>query len=188
MKKVVLPIALLILTSACTTLVNNVTKEPFEPDPTETTIGTDIDDLKMDVAIGVNIKKADSRLDASHINVHVYNAVVLLTGEVPSDKLKVLAGDAARNYYGVRQVHNELQIGGNSSIISRTNDSIITGHVKTKMIFNGSVDASDISVITEDGVVYLMGTITRASGAKAASVASNTRGVKKVVRVFEYID
>lgn len=188
MKNFLALITCLIFISGCTTLVNKVTDEPIQPDPTETTIGTDIDDVKMDIYIGVNIKKADPRLDASHINVHVYNAVVLLTGEVPTEELKVLAGDTARAYHGVRQVHNELQLGGNSSIISRTNDSIITGHVKTKLIFERSVDASDIEVITEDSVVYLMGTIKRATGAKAANIASNTRGVKKVVRVFEYID
>ena len=74
-------------------MVNSVVKEPITPDPTSSPIGSDINDIKMDTFIGVNIKKADPALKKAHINVHVYNAIVLLTGEVPTKELRALAGE-----------------------------------------------------------------------------------------------
>ena len=141
----------------------------------------------MRTFIGVNIKKADPQLKKSHINVSVFNALVLLTGEVSSAEMKSLAGDVAREYRGVRQVYNELQIRGKTSIVSRTNDTIISGKIKAKLAFNKEVDYSDLIVITEDSVVYLLGTVTKATGNLAADVARNTSGVRKVVKCLEYV-
>jgi osmotically-inducible protein OsmY len=101
--------------------------------------------------------------------------------------MKSLAGDVAREYRGVRQVYNELQIRGKTSIVSRTNDTIISGKIKAKLAFNKEVDYSDLILITEDSVVYLVGTVTKATGDLAANIARNTSGVRKVVRCLEYV-
>ena len=174
--------------NACTSLVNAVTSEPIQPDPYETSIGTDIDDWQMDTLIGVNIKKASPQLADSHINVSTYNKVVLLTGEVASNELRTLAGTTARNYKGVRQVYNELKLQGSSSLLARTNDSWLTTKVKSKLLANQEIDSSEIEVVTESGIVYLMGVVSRTTANNATVVASHTGGVEKVVRVFEYVD
>jgi len=174
--------------SACTSLINAVTSEPIAPDPSETSIGTDIDDWQMATMIGVNIKKASAQLASSHINVSTYNKVVLLTGEVASSELRTLAGDTARHYKGVRQVYNELKLQGSSSLLARTNDSWLTTKVKSKLLANKEIDSSEIEVVTESGIVYLMGVVSRTSADRATGVASHTGGVVKVVRVFEYLD
>ncbi len=174
--------------SACTSAINAITSEPIQPDPGETSIGTDIDDWQMDTLIGVNIKKASPELASSHINVSTYNKVVLLTGEVASKELRTLAGTTARNYKGVRQVYNELKLQGSSSLLSRTNDSWLTTKVKSKLLANKEITSGEIEVITESGIVYLMGIVTHADADRVATVASHTRGVIKVVRVFEYLD
>ena len=181
-------LALVFVLTGCTTVVNSVTEGPIELDPTDTSVGTSINDIKMDTYIGVNIKKADPSLEKSHINVNVFNAVVLLTGEVPNSTMKVLAGDVAREFNGVRQVHNEIQVRGKSSIVSRTNDSLLTGKIKTKMAFDKQVKATDMQVVTEDSVVYLMGKVRQIDGEAAANIARESSGVRKVVKVFEYID
>ncbi len=188
MRHITVIFLLIFLLSGCTSLVNSVVDKPIEPDPTSSPIGSDLNDLKMDTFIGVNIKKASPALRKAHINVHVYDSVVLLTGEVPDQDLKLLAGNTARAYHGARQVHNELAIRGNSSIVSRTNDTLITAQVKTKLTFDKEVESSNIEVTTEDSVVYLMGKVRRLSGEKATAIASGTSGVRKVVKVFEYVD
>ena len=188
MRQLTLALTLAFFLSGCTSLVNSVVKEPINPDPTDSTLSSNINDIKMDTYIGVNIKKASPALKKSHINVHVVNGVVLLTGEVPNQDLKVLAGNTARAYNGARQVHNELAVRGNSSIVSRTNDSLITAQVKTKLTFDKEVDASNINVTTTDSVVYLMGKVRRLSAEKATAIASGTSGVRKVVKIFEYVD
>ncbi len=174
--------------NGCTTLVDSMTSEPFNPDPTKTGVLASLNDVKMSTFIGVNIKKADPELDDSHINVTTINSVVLLAGEVPSNELKLLAGNVARAYTGVRKVHNELQVRGNSTLVSRTNDSIIAAQIKTKLVFEKQIDSSQINIIAEDGIVFLMGLTTKANGNLAADIASGNSGVRKVVKVFEYVD
>lgn len=176
------------LSSGCTSIIHATTDEPIQPDPTETSLGTDIDDWQLETLIGVNIKKAHPHLESAHVNIHAYNGVILLTGEVPSSEVRTLAGDAARNFRGVRQVHNELQVRGASSLISRSNDTWLSTKVKTKLIANGDVKSSTIKVVTENSIIYLMGLVSHKTADKAAKIASNTRGAQRVVKVFEYVD
>lgn len=173
---------------ACTRTIHAVTDEPIRPDPGNTSVGTNIDDWQIATLVGVNIKKADPGLERAHINVNAHNKVVLLTGEVPSAELRKLAGDTARAYRGVRQVYNELQVQGSSTLLSRANDSWLSTKVKTKLLADKEIDSGRLSVITEGGVIYLMGIVNRAEAERATEVVRNTRGVAKVVRVFEYLD
>ena len=174
--------------AGCTSIIHATTDEPIQPDPTDTSLGTDIDDWQLETLIGVNIKKAHPNLESAHTNIHAYNGVILLTGEVPSTETRTLAGDAARNFRGVRQVHNELQVRGHTSLISRSNDTWLSTKVKTKLIASKEVKSSTVKVITENSVIYLMGLVTHATADKAAQIASTTGGAERVVKVFEYID
>ncbi|MGB2173148.1 MAG: BON domain-containing protein [Porticoccaceae bacterium] len=172
----------------CTSIVNTFTNEPFEPDPTKKGIISGLNDKKMSTYIGVNLKKAAPELDDAHINVTTVNSVVLLAGEVPNNEMKLLAGKVARDFTGVRKVHNELQVRGNTSLVSRTNDKILAAQIKSKLIFEEQVSSSQITVLAEDGVIFLMGITTKANGDLAANIASSNSGVRKVVKVFEYVD
>jgi osmotically-inducible protein OsmY len=174
--------------ASCTTVVNTFTSEPIQPDPTKQGVMSGINDMKMETYIGVNIKKADPALDDANIKVTVVNGIVLLTGEVPTRELKVAAGTVARDYTGVRKVHNELQVRSNSSMVSRSNDSLLSTQIRTKLLFNGEVDSSQVTVVTSDSTVFLIGTTTQENGRMAAEVASNSSGVRKVVKAFEYVD
>ena len=184
---IVLAISAIFLTG-CTTVVNTFTSEPFEPDPTKKGIISSLNDKKMSTYIGVNLKKASPELNDAHINVTTVNSVVLLAGEVPNNEMKRLAGKVAREFTGVRKVHNELQVRGNTSLVSRTNDKILATQIKSKLIFEEQVSASQITVLAEDGVVFLMGVTSKANGDLAANIASSNSGVRKVVKVFEYVD
>lgn len=177
-----------LMLSSCTSTLNAITERPIAPDPGRTSIGTDIDDLQLDTLIGVNIKKASPLLELAHINVTVYNKVVLLTGEAPSEELRTLAGTTARAMRGVRQVHNELRVRSSSSVQERAKDGLLTTRVKVKLLLEKNVPASRIKVVTEGGVVYLMGLLRHDEANRAAIAAANARGATSVVKVFEYID
>lgn len=182
-------LASVIVLGGCTSTLSAVSERPIQPDRSRPSVGTHIDDLQLETLIGVNIKKANSLLDrSSHVNVNAYNRVVLLTGEVPTEEMRTLAGTTARNTRGVRQVHNELQIRGSSSLVARTRDGWLTTKVKTKLINDPEIKSNNIEVITEDRVIYLMGIVTHREGDRVASVASNTAGARRVVKVFEYLD
>lgn len=182
----VLVLIFLWLSSGCSSVIHSVKDEPIRPDPHDRSLGTNIDDFQIETAITVNIRKAHPLLEKSHVNVHSYNGVVLLTGEVANAEIRSLAGDVARKFRGVRQVHNELQIQGSTSLLSRTNDGWLTTKVKSKLIADKTIDSGKIKVITENGVVYLMGIVPATLGDKASRIASTTKGVRKVVKVFEY--
>lgn len=136
--------------------------------------------------------KGESRVaklvgSAGHVNVASFNRKVLLTGEVRDDAMKADVEREIRAVEGVEAVVNELEVMGVSSFTSRSNDSIITGMVKASFVDAKDLYANAIKVVTERGVVYLMGRVTQREGQLAASVASTVSGVHKVVKVFEYI-
>jgi len=135
---------------------------------------------------------AGSRIDDTlkgqgHINVTSYNYTVLLTGEVPTAQAKVDAEKAAGEVPQVKTVVNELQVAGTSSAASRSNDAYITSKVKSNFLGNEKFKPSDIKVVTEAGIVYLLGLVTREEADAATETARGTGGVQKVVRVFEYV-
>ena len=133
-----------------------------------------------------------SRIDEAlkgegHVNVTSYNYTVLLTGEVPTAQAKAEAEKIAAGIAGVRTVVNELQIAGTSSAASRSNDTYITSKVKSNLLGNGKVKPTDVKIVTEASVVYLLGLVTREEADAATEAARGTAGVQKVVRVFEYV-
>lgn len=178
----------LLLSSGCTTLVDATTSKPIELNPGERSLGVRIDDGKLETIASVNINKAHERLDEAPIAVHSYNAVVLLVGQVPNKELRSLAGDTVGKIHSVRQVHNELEVEAPISFLTRSKDTWISTKVKTKLLASRDVEGGRVKVVTENGSVFLMGLVSRAEGNKITEIVRHTGGVKKVVRVFEYID
>jgi osmotically-inducible protein OsmY len=125
--------------------------------------------------------------DTAHVNATSYNLTVLLTGEVPDEAVKKRIAEAVRAIPSVKNVVDETQIAGVSSMASRGNDSLVTSNVKARMLNNKVFNATQVKVVTEAGVVYLMGLVTRAEGEEAVFVTRNTSGVSRVVPIFEYV-
>ena len=121
-----------------------------------------------------------------HVNVTSFNRNVLLTGEVPSEKVKKEIGDLVTGVENVRNVTNEIAVAGISSFMSRSNDALITSKVKGRFMDAGKFQVNHVKVVTENGVVFLLGMVSRKEAEGAVEVASTTCGVKKVVKVFEY--
>ncbi|MEQ1518094.1 MAG: BON domain-containing protein [Usitatibacteraceae bacterium] len=128
------------------------------------------------------------RFKDAHINVTSYNLTVLLTGEVPSEQMKIEVADAIRVIPSVKTVVNELVVGGSSALTSRANDSLITTNAKTRFINNGKFSINHVKVVTEAGTAFLMGIVTRDEGDAATELARTTSGVSRVVKVFEYME
>ena len=122
-----------------------------------------------------------------HVSVTSYNRLVLITGEVPTAADKALAGRTVEGVDNVRSVVNELAVSGSSSLASRSSDTIITGKVKTAFLDAKDLLANSIKVVTERGTVYLMGRVTEREATRATELARSSRGVQKVVRVFELL-
>lgn len=122
-----------------------------------------------------------------HVNVTSYNGIVLLTGEVPAEAAKEDVANIARSTPKVRSVQNELAVGPVTDMNSRSNDTLITSKVKARFVEANKFQINHVKVVTERGVVYLMGVVRRDEADAAANIASTTAGVQRVVKVFEYI-
>ena len=125
--------------------------------------------------------------DSTHINVTSYNRNVLLTGEAPSDIVRTELDRIVAGVENVRGVINEVVVGPTSALTARGNDTLITSNIKARFVDAGSFSAHNVKVVTEANVVFLLGVVTRAEADAAAEVARTSKGVSKVVRVFEYI-
>lgn len=123
----------------------------------------------------------------AHANATSYNRRVLLTGEAPNEETRKKIEEAVRAIQNVREVTNELQVAGASSLASRGSDALVTSNVKARMVNNGRFSPTHVKVVTEAGVVFLMGVVTPAEADAAADVARTTSGVNRVVKVFEYL-
>lgn len=131
--------------------------------------------------------RINERFRESHVNVTSFNRVVLLTGEAQTAQMKADIERLVAEITEVKSVVNELQVAGPSSFGSRSNDTYLTGKVKASFIGADKFSPNDVKVITEAGVVYLMGLVTRKEADDATEAARSTGGVQKVVRVFEYV-
>ncbi len=123
-----------------------------------------------------------------HVNVTSFNLNVLITGEVPEEYTKAEIGKLVSRVDKVRSMNNELVISENSSLVSRSNDSITTSNVKLRFLNNGHFNVEHVKVVTENDTVFLLGIVTHAEADAAAEIASTTSGVKRVVKLFEYLD
>ena len=125
--------------------------------------------------------------DKAHINVTSYNYNVLLTGEVPDAQAKADIEKIVMQVPQVKGSVNELQVAGPATLTSRGNDTYLTGRVKGAFVTENKFQANHVKVVTESAVVYLLGRVTRKEADDATAIARSTSGVKKVVRVFEYV-
>lgn len=186
-----LKLALLpVLFAGCTTiLVETTGPEGLQEDPRERTAGARVEDQAIETRIIVNMKTMEPEFRNANFDVHSYNGVVLLIGQVQSEYLKNRATEIAQQASSkITRIHNELEVAGKTGLLSRSNDMWIGTKVKTQLLADDDVPGGNIQVICENGAVYLMGLITQAEGDRAAALARNVAGVTKVVKVFEYIN
>lgn len=136
--------------------------------------------------------RATSRINAKygdkvHVNVTSYNRMLLLTGEAPTAEIKADVEKIAAGVPNVKSISNELAIAGPSNFGGRSNDSYITSKVKARFVDANKFSAHVVKVVTEAGVVFLLGMVTQAEANAAVEIARTTGGVQKVVRVFEIV-
>ncbi len=122
----------------------------------------------------------------ARISVTSFNYVLLLVGEAPSKSLRIKAQQVVAHVPKVRRIVNQITIGNPINFSTQSNDSWITTQVKTKMLATKGLTSSQIKVITENSIVYLMGIVTKSQAQLASKVASQIKGVTKVATLFEY--
>ena len=146
--------------------------------------GTQLDDGAIESRANTRIGERVG--ERGHINVTAYNRAVLLTGEAWDEATRVEVEKIVAGLPNVRSVTNEIQVSGVSSATSRANDTAITAKVKGQFVNVKGLNPLHVKVVTEAGVVYLLGLVTESEAETATDLARTTGGVRKVVKVFEY--
>jgi osmotically-inducible protein OsmY len=148
------------------------------------TTGTQLDDSGIESRASTRI--GDRFGERAHVNVIAFNRALLLTGEAWDDATRTEIEKVAAAVPNVRSVTNEVQVAGASSATSRANDTAITAKVKGRFVNVKGLNPLHVKVVTEAGVVYLLGLVTETEAETATELARTTGGVRKVVKVFEY--
>lgn len=149
------------------------------------TSGTVVEDEGIEIKAQSRIR--DSLLERAHVNVTSYNRQVLLTGEVPSAQDKQLVEKIVAGVDNVRNIVNELEVLGNSTLAQRSSDSLVTGRAKAALLDSQDLFANAFKLTTERGTTYMMGRVTQREAKRATDIISATTGVQRVVRVLEII-
>lgn len=130
--------------------------------------------------------KADPELKrGAHIAVATKNREVLLIGEVSSPQQRFEAEKLMQNIGGIKRIYNAITISGPISLLTQSSDGWITTKVKSDMAITKRLPSGKIKVVTQNGVVYLMGHVTEQQASMATNIARRTAGVQKVVKLFD---
>ena len=151
-------------------------------------LGNIIDDTRIETTGLVRLRRAGEGLKDGHLGVTSFRGVVLLTGQVRDEESKALASEVLSGIEDVKSVYNELTISGPTALLARSADAVVTSKVKARLVASEDVRGLEIKVVTENGAVYLLGTVTRAEGEAATAAARAVGGVERVVRIFSYSD
>ena len=150
----------------------------------------DAETVLNDRAISLDVEKAiytDKAIkNQIHVSVTSYNGAVLLTGEVATNNIRQQVVSHAQHVQHVRKIYNETIVGPSADHQSRRQDLKITTKVKAGLIAAKEINGMHFKVATENQVVYLMGIVSQKEGDIAAIVTQKVRGVKQVVKLFEY--
>lgn len=138
-------------------------------------------DAWIDIQAATPLSEIGTTKDA-HIIANAFNGRVLLTGEVATEADKQKATDVVKAISGVKGVDNQLTVGPVTALDVRNNDSFITSKVKSRLVGDNPELANAFKVITENGVVYVLGILTQSELERGVEITRTTAGVQRVVK------
>lgn len=181
-------LAATILLAGCVSWIAPLSDRTVDRNHGTRTLGSKIEDEAIERKTYLNIVRGAPDLAQARLVATSWNGQLLLVGQVPSDAGKQRAEAIARDVRHVLHVHNELVVGAPVSLLVRMSDGWITTRVKARLLFGPDVPGRRVKVVTENGVVYLMGLLTREESDTVVNAARGVYGVQKIVKIFEYVD
>ena len=176
-----------LILNGCATITGSVTDEPIQPDPQGRTMGEVIDDKNLRTRLLVNLVKLDERFEEANVDIHINAGIVLLVGQVPTENLINQATTLLKNDPQVKAIHNHLSAEPNLSTGLKANDKWLSVKTRSRMFTTDYFPSSNIDIVVQKGIVYLMGRVNQNTAEQAVQIASEVNGVQKVVMVFQII-
>lgn len=182
--KVSLLCAALLTLQGCAVAVVGATAVGVKSATDRRSIGTQLDDQTVELRAQSAIDDV-VQLEGSRVVIVGFNDSLLMVGQTPTEDLRRLANNTARNVEGVKQVHNELRLGNPVSLMARSKDTWLTGKVKTKLLSESSIDGSQVKVVTENAEVFLLGILSAEEEQTVVELTRNVSGVERVVTAID---
>jgi osmotically-inducible protein OsmY len=120
------------------------------------TVGTQIDDSIMQKNLSARILLLDKKYLLS-VSSKVLDGRIFITGKVdnPEEKLKITK--LAWETKGARSVRNDIKIKEDFNFKQSAKDVLITSQLRTAMIFNKKIKASNYQIDTYKQKIYIYG-------------------------------
>lgn len=150
-------------------------------------VSTQFEDEKTELKTLMAIFDNDEVWKDTNVEIVSYNNVILIIGQAPTATLKEKATAEIKKIAKQKKVHNQIRIAAPISFFARRNDEYLTTKIKSSMLFTSEFPSSKVKVVTENSEVFLMGLMTQAEADRAVEITRNIDGVKRVIKVFEYI-
>lgn len=184
-----LTLAALLITSltACVPLIAGGVGTGVASTIDRRTYGEQYKDQELEIKI---LRAINRKLDdKANVSTTVFHKRVLLTGQALSESYKAEAAKIAHDTEGVSAVFDEVTVGWPATFGTGANDRLITSSVKTRLFDPElkTVSGHHVKVVTESGIVYLMGLLSQSEADAAVKIAATTRNVTKVVNLIEVI-
>jgi osmotically-inducible protein OsmY len=150
------------------------------------TAGTIVEDKSIQLKAMKIIERIAYRNSQVHVSAISYNNCVLLVGQVPTQQMRIHIEQSVRKIKKIKALHNEISVKIPTPLAVRSSDSWITTRIKAEMAIEKDFNPTRVKVITENGIVYLLGIVKASEEPIAVDIARHTKGVRKVVKIFEY--
>ena len=152
------------------------------------TVGTQVDDSIMQKSLSTRIVLMDKKYLLT-IKTKVLDGRIFVTGKVdnPEEKLKITK--LAWETNGVRSVRNDLKIKEDFNFKQSTKDILITSQLRTAMIFNKNIKATNYQIDTYKKKIYIYGiALTSDEKDLVISEAKEILDVKDVITSIILVD
>ena len=119
-------------------------------------VGTQIDDSIMQKNLGARLVLTNKSYLLS-LNVKVLDGRIFITGKVDNPEEKLLITKAAWETKGVRSVKNDIRIKEEFNFKQSAKDLLITSQLRTALIFNKEIKATNYQIDTYKKKIYIYG-------------------------------
>lgn len=151
------------------------------------TFSKQIDDQSIEFVAQKELNKEDALSNNTNLHVVSMNGTVLVVGQAPNSYLKELAIKTIQEIPDIVTIHNQIRIGSNTGVTTKSNDAWLTSKVKSALLADDQVNAQDIKIVTENSEVFLLGLVTAEEANIAVEITRHINGVSRVFKAFEYI-
>jgi osmotically-inducible protein OsmY len=175
--------ASLICTSGCAPLFVGGLANVGVASTEERSLGENIDDSAISAEIQQFFIGSKVKHVFGDVIVRVHEGRVLLIGRTDNQQVKDEATRLAWEAHGVREVMNEIKVGGVSEgLLDSANNNLIETQIEARLLADKNIKSANYVVEVVDGTAYLLGIAQNEKERNiAAYIASISKGVREVV-------